>query len=78
MITYRMTFQRSVHHHLSEILAAVLRNFGLLFRVAVIFKREHNWVFRRLEGTFGNGFNDFLSTQKRCGPFQSKFRQTAV
>ena len=71
-----MAFERVIQHHLSEILAAVLCDFCLLFRVTVIFKREYNRVFRCLEGTFGNGFNDFLLTQKRSALFRFKFYQT--
>ena len=55
-----MTFQRDVEHHLAKVFAAVLGDFRLLLWIAVVFKREDDWIFRRFEGALGDGLDDFL------------------
>lgn len=79
--THRMSFQRIVEHHLTKIFTTILRNFGLLFGIAVVLKRQDHWEFRSLKCALCNSLNYFLVTQnpkdkrsiKRIGLFQKRW-----
>jgi hypothetical protein len=58
--THRMALQSLIEHHFPKIFTAVLRNFCLLFGIAMILERKDHRKFGRLESTLSNSLDDVL------------------
>lgn len=55
-----MALQSLIEHHFPKIFTAVLRNFCLLFGIAMILERKDHRKFGRLESTLSNSLDDVL------------------
>ena len=55
-----MTLQSLIEHHFSKIFTAVLRNFCLLFGIAMILERKDHRKIGCLKSTFSNSLDDVL------------------
>lgn len=58
--THRVALQWFVEHHFSKIFTAVLCDFRLLFRIAVVLERQDHRIFGCLESAFSNSLDDVL------------------